>query len=48
MSFQIEGEALKGGRGPSIWDTFTRQHPGLPPAIKINYCNQKRRKKNYL
>ncbi|PHT35837.1 Beta-glucosidase 10 [Capsicum baccatum] len=26
-AYQIEGEALKGGRGPSIWDTFTRQHP---------------------
>lgn len=34
MSFQIEGEALKSGRGPSIWDTFTRQHPGLHTSLK--------------
>ncbi|MCE0480948.1 hypothetical protein HAX54_038257 [Datura stramonium] len=26
-AYQIEGAALTGGRGPSIWDTFTRQHP---------------------
>jgi beta-glucosidase len=24
---QYEGGATEGGRGPSIWDTFTHQHP---------------------
>ncbi|ONK68363.1 uncharacterized protein A4U43_C05F10650 [Asparagus officinalis] len=27
-SYQIEGCANEGGRGPSIWDTFTQKHPG--------------------
>nr|CAH66810.1 OSIGBa0135C13.5 [Oryza sativa] len=26
-SYQFEGAAAKGGRGPSIWDTFTHQYP---------------------
>ncbi|KAL6652544.1 hypothetical protein ACP70R_011469 [Stipagrostis hirtigluma subsp. patula] len=26
-SYQYEGAAKEGGRGPSIWDTFTHQHP---------------------
>jgi hypothetical protein len=26
---QYEGGAMEGGRGPSIWDTFTHQHPGM-------------------
>ncbi|XP_052153006.1 beta-glucosidase 13 [Oryza glaberrima] len=26
-SYQYEGGAREGGRGPSIWDTFTHQHP---------------------
>ncbi|EEC77466.1 hypothetical protein OsI_16288 [Oryza sativa Indica Group] len=26
-SYQYEGGAAEGGRGPSIWDTFTHQHP---------------------
>ncbi|KAG8064804.1 hypothetical protein GUJ93_ZPchr0004g39267 [Zizania palustris] len=26
-SYQIEGGAAMGGRGPSIWDTFTHKHP---------------------
>ncbi|TVU15613.1 hypothetical protein EJB05_39143, partial [Eragrostis curvula] len=28
-SYQYEGGAMEGGRGPSIWDTFTHQHPGM-------------------
>nr|BAH02547.1 beta-glucosidase [Carapichea ipecacuanha] len=28
-SYQIEGAAREGGRGPSIWDTFTHTHPEL-------------------
>ncbi|BAS89672.1 Os04g0474500 [Oryza sativa Japonica Group] len=28
-SYQFEGAAAKGGRGPSIWDTFTHQYPGM-------------------
>ncbi|KAF0910477.1 hypothetical protein E2562_002933 [Oryza meyeriana var. granulata] len=26
---QYEGGAAEGGRGPSIWDTFTHQYPGM-------------------
>jgi hypothetical protein len=26
---KYEGGAMEGGRGPSIWDTFTHQHPGM-------------------
>ncbi|XP_020240172.1 cyanogenic beta-glucosidase [Cajanus cajan] len=26
-SYQFEGAATEGGRGPSIWDTFTHEHP---------------------
>ncbi|KAK6933700.1 Glycoside hydrolase family 1 [Dillenia turbinata] len=27
VSFQYEGAAHEGGRGPSIWDTFAEKHP---------------------
>ncbi|GLT54554.1 hypothetical protein SLA2020_277460 [Shorea laevis] len=27
-SYQYEGAANEGGRGPSIWDTFTQRYPG--------------------
>ncbi|KAJ4837083.1 hypothetical protein Tsubulata_030804 [Turnera subulata] len=27
-AYQVEGEANKSGRGPSIWDTFAHDHPG--------------------
>ncbi|KAM7472469.1 hypothetical protein LguiA_010652 [Lonicera macranthoides] len=26
-AYQVEGAANKGGKGPSIWDTFTHNHP---------------------
>ncbi|TKY66546.1 Isoflavonoid 7-O-beta-apiosyl-glucoside beta-glycosidase [Spatholobus suberectus] len=26
-SYQFEGAAMEGGRGPSIWDTFTHEYP---------------------
>ena len=29
LIFQYEGAANEGGRGPSIWDTFSRKYPGL-------------------
>jgi len=25
---KYEGAAFEGGRGPSIWDTFTHKYPG--------------------
>uniref|UniRef100_A0A7N2QX27 Beta-glucosidase n=1 Tax=Quercus lobata TaxID=97700 RepID=A0A7N2QX27_QUELO len=28
-SYQYEGAAKEDGRGPSIWDTYTHEHPGL-------------------
>jgi len=28
FKFQYEGAASKGGRGSSIWDTFTHRYPG--------------------
>ncbi|KAF7139262.1 hypothetical protein RHSIM_Rhsim07G0052000 [Rhododendron simsii] len=28
-AYQFEGAAKEGGKGPSIWDTFTKQFPGL-------------------
>ncbi|KAJ6303255.1 hypothetical protein OIU76_003015 [Salix suchowensis] len=27
-AYQSEGAAYIDGKGPSIWDTFTKQHPG--------------------
>ncbi|CAL5428089.1 unnamed protein product [Camellia sinensis] len=27
-AYQYEGAANEGGRGPSIWDTFTHRYPG--------------------
>jgi len=30
LIFQVEGASVLVGRGPSIWDTFTKQHPGYP------------------
>lgn len=28
-AYQYEGAANEGGRGPSIWDTFTHKYPGI-------------------
>ncbi|XP_027156457.1 beta-glucosidase 27-like [Coffea eugenioides] len=27
-AYQYEGAAFEGGKGPSIWDTFTHKYPG--------------------
>lgn len=32
---QYEGAAKGGGRGPSIWDTYTHKYPG--PNLSISY-----------
>jgi len=29
VDLKYEGAANVGGRGPSIWDTFTHNYPGL-------------------
>ncbi|KAJ0096251.1 hypothetical protein Patl1_17279 [Pistacia atlantica] len=34
-AYQYEGAANKDGRGPSIWDTFTHNSPGLQPFVTI-------------
>ncbi|KAF5183152.1 Beta-glucosidase [Thalictrum thalictroides] len=34
-SYQYEGAYNEDGRGPSIWDTYTRQHPGLQPFVTL-------------
>ena len=31
---QFEGHANKSNRGPSIWDTFTHDDPGISSIIK--------------
>ena len=28
-NFYYEGAAKEDGKGPSIWDTYTHEHPGL-------------------
>jgi len=35
IPMQYEGGAMEGGRGPSIWDTFTHQHPGTPICFSM-------------
>lgn len=35
LQMQYEGGVMEGGKGPSIWDTFTHQHPGM---LKLNLC----------
>lgn len=36
---QIEGEANKSGRGPSVWDTFTHKTPGIFINMHVGYKN---------
>ncbi|XP_062232830.1 beta-glucosidase 24-like [Phragmites australis] len=33
-AYQYEGAVKEGGRGPSIWDTFTHNHPGHTISIQ--------------
>ena len=39
---QYEGAANEGGRGDSIWDTFTQHYPGMrqlaPPSFSVEIC----------
>lgn len=44
LMLQYEGAVREGGRGPSIWDTFTHNHPGLLAPMILSkiiffYCN---------
>ena len=34
FKFQCEGAANEGGRGPSIWDTYTHRYPGLSLSLE--------------
>ncbi|KOM50771.1 hypothetical protein LR48_Vigan08g159800 [Vigna angularis] len=34
-AYQYEGAANEGGRGPSIWDTFSHQHPDIQPFVTL-------------
>ncbi|KAJ0037374.1 hypothetical protein Pint_24091 [Pistacia integerrima] len=37
-AYQYEGAAKKGGRGPSIWDTFTHKYPGIYFYVNGSSC----------
>jgi beta-glucosidase/6-phospho-beta-glucosidase/beta-galactosidase len=42
LNFQYEGSAKEGGRGPSIWDTYTHRYPGLSLSlISLSLLNEK-------
>ncbi|KAG5000271.1 hypothetical protein JHK87_021343 [Glycine soja] len=34
-AYQVEGAANEDGRGPSIWDNFTKEHPGYPLSLTL-------------
>ena len=33
FEFQCEGAANEGGKGPSVWDTYTHRYPGLSLSL---------------
>jgi beta-glucosidase/6-phospho-beta-glucosidase/beta-galactosidase len=35
FEIQYEGAAHEGGRGPSIWDTYTHRYPGLSLSLSL-------------
>jgi len=35
---QYEGAAMEGGRGPSIWDTFTHKYQGMHAHLDRLHC----------
>ncbi|KAK4591731.1 hypothetical protein RGQ29_016248 [Quercus rubra] len=38
-AYQYEGAAYQHGKGPSIWDTFTREHPGLSLSLSHTHTH---------
>ena len=37
VNWKYEGAAFQHGKGPSIWDTFTREHTGL--SLSLSYTH---------
>ena len=39
FNWKYEGAAFQHGKGPSIWDTFTREHPGLSLSLSHTHTH---------
>ncbi|XP_029126423.1 non-cyanogenic beta-glucosidase-like [Cajanus cajan] len=40
-AYQFEGAVNEGGRGASIWDTFTHKHPGISLSLSKHKGQEK-------